>query len=96
MSFLKPGIISDMLLLQIQKKIQMVLKKRGFWPSLGLKLNCKKQKCSSYQAIINCKLCTKKKNIYKSYLKLKKHSDRCDKSHIYNKCICYKKYCQYI
>lgn len=60
MPFLKLGIITNKLL-YIQKKIQIILKKRDFWPNSSLRLSCEKWKSSNYQAMINCKLYIKGK-----------------------------------
>lgn len=93
MTFLKPKITPDMPLLCIQKEIQMILEERGLWPSLGLRLNCEKQKCFSCKAMTNYKLCIKEK-CCKSCIKLKEYCDKSDKFCICDECVCHKKRCQ--
>lgn len=69
----------------------MIFKERSLWPSSGLRLNCKKQKYFSCQAITNYKLCIKKKK-YELCIKSKKHSNKYHKNRDFKEYICCKKY----
>lgn len=63
MTFLKPGITSNIPLLCIQKRIKKVLEKYGLCRNLGLRLSYEKQKYFNCHTITNCKLYAKKKKI---------------------------------
>ena len=94
MSFLTSSRIPDQPPVRIQKRIQLVLEEQNLWPNTGLKLSCDRLKCSSCQAVSNCKLCIKGKQC-ESCIKLKMYNGKCDKSCICNECINRKDCCQY-
>ena len=84
MSFLK----QDSLLengVTVQKEVQMILERRGLWPTGGLNLVCPTPKCPACHLITKCKACVKGSRC-SSCIEKKTYSSRCIPKRACNEC----------
>lgn len=79
----------------IQKGIQAILTERGLWPQGGVRLECKKPKCTNCQTLTTCRICVRGRKC-ESYKEAKQHSRKCTKQRICDACNLRKERCQCI